>query len=82
MVTYVYLFKGTAIYYAESLDTIGDNLKEKGLINAMPDLADLEEGDLKYKVDFKNVYATVLKNWLAADDMAILKKQYDYLKFV
>jgi len=28
MVTYVYLFKGASIYYAESLDTIGDNLKE------------------------------------------------------
>ncbi len=28
MVSYVYLFKGTAIYYAESLETIGDNLKE------------------------------------------------------
>ncbi len=28
MVTYLYLFKGLSIYYAESLDTIGDNLKE------------------------------------------------------
>ncbi len=28
MITYFYLFKGTAIYYAESLDTIADNLKE------------------------------------------------------
>lgn len=28
MVTYVYLFKGASIYYAESLDTISDNLKE------------------------------------------------------
>lgn len=28
MVTYIYLYKGTAIYYAESLDTIGENLKE------------------------------------------------------
>jgi long-chain acyl-CoA synthetase len=28
MVTYLYLFKGISIYYAESLDTIGDNLKE------------------------------------------------------
>ena len=28
MVTYVYLYKNTSIYYAESLDTIGDNLKE------------------------------------------------------
>jgi uncharacterized protein (DUF1501 family) len=48
----------------------------------MPDLADLEEGDLKYKVDFKNVYATILKNWLATDDMAILKKKFDYMSFV
>jgi long-chain acyl-CoA synthetase len=28
MVTYLYLFNFTAIYYAESLETIGDNLKE------------------------------------------------------
>ncbi|MBM3414594.1 MAG: long-chain fatty acid--CoA ligase [Bacteroidetes bacterium] len=28
MVTYLYLYKGIAIYYAESMDTIGDNLKE------------------------------------------------------
>lgn len=28
MVTYLYLFRGTAIYYAESLETIGENLKE------------------------------------------------------
>ncbi len=28
MVTYLYLFRGTSIYYAESLDTIADNLKD------------------------------------------------------
>jgi long-chain acyl-CoA synthetase len=28
MVTFLYLFKGTSIFYAESMDTIGDNLKE------------------------------------------------------
>ena len=28
MISYVYLFCGTSIYYAESLDTIGENLKE------------------------------------------------------
>lgn len=28
MVSYLYLFRGISIYYAESLDTIGDNLKE------------------------------------------------------
>ncbi|RQO32586.1 long-chain fatty acid--CoA ligase [Taibaiella sp. KBW10] len=28
MISYVYLFNGFSIYYAESMDTIGDNLKE------------------------------------------------------
>ncbi len=28
MVTYIYLFNGVSVYYAESLDKIGDNLKE------------------------------------------------------
>ncbi len=28
MVTYLYLFKGLSVYYAESLDTIAENLKE------------------------------------------------------
>jgi long-chain acyl-CoA synthetase len=28
MISYVYMFSGTGIYYAENLDTIGDNLKE------------------------------------------------------
>ncbi|MCB0804118.1 MAG: long-chain fatty acid--CoA ligase, partial [Flavobacteriales bacterium] len=28
MVTYMYIYVGTSIYYAESLETIGDNLKE------------------------------------------------------
>ncbi len=28
IITYIYLYSGVSIYYAESLDTIGDNLKE------------------------------------------------------
>lgn len=28
MVTYIYLFRGVAIYYAENMDTIADNLRE------------------------------------------------------
>ena len=73
---------GTDHGTANNMFLIGGGIKQKGLINPMPDLSDLDEGDLKYKVDFKNVYATVLNNWLAADDMAILKKKYDHLNFV
>ncbi|MBW7839871.1 MAG: hypothetical protein H3C36_09605 [Chitinophagaceae bacterium] len=48
----------------------------------MPDLADLDNGDLKYQVDFKSVYATVLSKWLDADAKSILGREYDLLQFV
>ena len=73
---------GTDHGTANNMFFISGALKQKGLINPMPDLADLEEGDLKFNVDFKNVYATVLKNWLGADEAAILKNKYSYLDFI
>lgn len=73
---------GTDHGTANNMFLVGGGLKQKGLINELPDLADLDEGDLKYKVDFKNVYATVLKKWLNADDREILGKSYEYLNFV
>lgn len=73
---------GTDHGTANNMFIISGGLKQKGMINALPDLADLDEGDLKYKVDFKNVYATVLNKWLKANDKEILAKQYEYLNFI
>lgn len=70
---------GTDHGTANNMFFIGGDLKQKGIINELPNLADLQDGDLKYKVDFKNVYATILNKWLGADDKSILGKQYDYL---
>jgi len=72
---------GTDHGTANNMFLISGGLKQKGVINPLPDLSDLQEGDLKYNVDFKNVYATVLNKWLNADDAAILGKKYDYLSF-
>lgn len=73
---------GTDHGTANNMFFIGGGLKEKGVLNALPDLEDLQDGDLKYKVDFKSVYATVLKNWLGADDRTILGRKEEYLNFV
>lgn len=73
---------GTDHGTANNMFFISGALKQKGLINALPDLSDLSEGDLKYKIDFKNVYATVLKNWLGVDEQKILTRKYDTLNFV
>jgi len=73
---------GTDHGTANNMFFIGGGLKQKGLINAMPDLNDLNDGDLKHTVDFKNVYATVLRKWLGADDKEILGKKYEYMNFI
>ncbi len=73
---------GTDHGTANNMFFVGGGLKQKGLINAMPDLNALNEGDLIHKVDFKSVYATLLHNWLGADDEKILGKKYPLLDFV
>ena len=73
---------GTDHGTANNMFFIGGDLKQKGLINTMPNLADLNSGDLKHQVDFKAVYATLLNKWLQTDDEAILGKNYQHLDFI
>jgi uncharacterized protein (DUF1501 family) len=73
---------GTDHGTANNMFFISGGLQQKGVLNPLPDLADLQEGDLKHKVDFKNVYATLLNKWLQADDQKILGKHLDFLNFV
>jgi uncharacterized protein (DUF1501 family) len=73
---------GTDHGTANNMFLMSGGLKKKGLINPLPDLSDLNEGDLKHKVDFKNVYATVLNKWLNADAAKILGREYAYMDFI
>src|SRR5882757_5183136 len=70
---------GTDHGTANTMFLIGGGLQRKGLINDLPNLDDLAEGDLKYQIDFKDVYATLLHKWLGADDKSILGRQSAYL---
>ncbi len=73
---------GTDHGTANNMFLVSGGLKKKGVLNNMPDLANLNDGDLSYQVDFKNVYATLLKKWLDADDSIILGRQFSYLDFI
>ncbi len=73
---------GTDHGAANNMFLVSGGLKQKGMINAMPDLTDLQDGDLKHKVDFKNVYATVLDKWLQADSKTILGNEFELLNFI
>ncbi len=73
---------GTDHGTANNMFFVSGGLKKSGLVNELPNLEDLDEGDLKYKVDFKNVYSTILSNWLGADDASILGEKFDKLNFI
>ncbi|HHG84677.1 MAG TPA: DUF1501 domain-containing protein, partial [Bacteroidetes bacterium] len=51
---------GTDHGTANNVFVMGGQLGKSGILNAAPDLADLDQGDLKYQVDFRQVYAELL----------------------
>lgn len=55
---------------------IGGKVKP-GLHGAYPSLTDLDGGDLRYTVDFRSVYATILDRWLAADSTKVLDGKFE-----
>jgi uncharacterized protein (DUF1501 family) len=73
---------GTDHGTANNMFFISGGLKKKGILNDLPDLKDLSEGDLKHTVDFRRVYATMLNKWLKADDQHILGDKFQYLDFI
>ena len=73
---------GTDHGTANNMFFISGGLRKPGLINPMPDLSDLLDGDLKHSVDFSNVYATLLKKWLGADDLEILGRRSQQFDFI
>ena len=43
---------------------LGGSAVRAGLVGETPKLLDLQDGDLKMSIDFRQVYATVLEDWL------------------
>jgi uncharacterized protein (DUF1501 family) len=50
------------------------------LINDHPSLADLDQGDLKMQVDFRQIYGTILTDWLGLEALPILGEKFVLLK--
>jgi uncharacterized protein (DUF1501 family) len=74
---------GTDHGSANNVFVIGGNLKKKGLYNPCPDLQNLDDnGDLRFSVDFRSIYATILKDWLEVSDKDILNQEFNRLDFI
>ena len=74
---------GTDHGAANNVFVIGEKLKKTGFYNDLASLSDLDNnGDLKYEIDFRTIYATILSEWLNADDTSILNKSFSKLNFI
>lgn len=47
-----------------------------GVIGDHPSLKDLDQGDLKFGLDFRSVYAGILEGWMQADSEAVLGRKF------
>ncbi|TAL04250.1 MAG: DUF1501 domain-containing protein [Verrucomicrobia bacterium] len=74
---------GTDHGAAAPMFVIGNKVKA-GLLGKQPSLApsDLFQGDIKYSVDFRSVYAGVLEDWLKTRSEPVLGRKFEPLPLV
>jgi len=73
---------GTDHGTANNMFLFGGRLKKQGIYNVAPDLANLENGDLKYQIDFRQVYGTILEKWMDVNNNQVLNKHFNTLDFI
>ncbi|WP_271765202.1 DUF1501 domain-containing protein [Aquimarina algiphila] len=75
--------RGTDHGAANNVTAISGSLKKAGIYNELPDLSNLDDnGDIKYTVDFRSIYATILNNWLEVDSHDVLNSDFKNLEFI
>ena len=72
---------GTDHGTAAPMFLFGDSIKG-GLHGVPPDLKNLGDGDLKYQIDFRQVYATVLENWLQTNSEQVLGRKFEKIAVI
>jgi uncharacterized protein (DUF1501 family) len=75
--------KGTDHGSGSCLFVAGPGAKA-GPVNKHPSLKpeDLDGGDVKYNIDFRRVYATLLDRWLGCDSNAVLSGKFEHLELL
>jgi uncharacterized protein (DUF1501 family) len=66
---------GTDHGTAAPMFLVGPKVKP-GVFGDHPSLTDLDQGDLKYGIDFRSVYASVLEDWLKAPSEKVLRARF------
>lgn len=67
---------GTDHGQAAPMFVVGQSVKG-GVYGPMPDLANLDNGDVRFTQDFRGVYAATLDEWMGGDSATVLGKKFD-----
>jgi uncharacterized protein (DUF1501 family) len=68
---------GTDHGTAGNLFIISNSLKKPGINGLLPDLTDLDNGDLKYKIDFRSIYSELISKKLGVNANEIIQGDFD-----
>jgi uncharacterized protein (DUF1501 family) len=66
---------GTDHGAAAPMFVIGKGVKG-GLKGPLPNFGDLSDGDLKFAVDFRQVYASALDHWVGGDSLKVFGEKF------
>ena len=58
---------------------VGGKLKS-GIVGDHPSLTDLGDGDLKFKIDYRSIYASLLEDWLQVKSKPVLGQRFKKLE--
>lgn len=53
-----------------------------GFYGPIPDLQNLNDGDVQFAVDFRQVYATALDSWMGGDSQKVLAGKFEHLPLI
>lgn len=72
---------GTDHGTANNMFVIGNSVKG-GVYGTDPDLINLQNGNLRWTVDFRSIYAEIISKWLGGDPVPVLDGSYSQLGFL
>lgn len=73
---------GTDHGCASNILLVGNSFKKPGFYNETPNLNDLDNGDLRFTVDFRSIYATILNKHLNSSVPKVLGRTFPELEFI
>jgi len=71
---------GTDHGQANNVYVVSDHLDHAGIYNELDQLTDLQDGDIPFEIDFRQIYSSILEDWLVVNSESILNQNFKKLR--